>query len=299
MANNSAENKFHKYLIVGMCNHGMPKSRHSVGIQVLDRLATDLDLKWTRDKNCAGFTATFDLNEGAQVIMLKPKQFMNVNGKSVGKTVRQHNIDADKVYLMHDDLDRALGKVSIKEGGSAGGHNGIKSVQSLLGSAVNKMFKVRIGIDRPSSKDEVVEYVLTNFTQEEMTGVQEGVAKALQLWTWHLEGQGENVLLLTNLYGINPKITQSLNRKKKKEKIKSKDTVLSDKTDIGISTTSRTHLEKGVVSTDKHLDTTSISGRQRVESVSSADKQQDRISRTHSEDGEVTVDMEVKRTKGE
>ncbi|XP_069121370.1 probable peptidyl-tRNA hydrolase [Argopecten irradians] len=233
MANNMSDTtKFKKYLIVGLCNHGMPKTRHSVGAQVLDRLATDLDLKWAKDKNCAGFTTTFDLNESARVIMLKPKQFMNVNGKSVLKTVRHFNIDTDKVYLMHDDLDRALGKVSIKEGGSASGHNGVKSVQSMLGSAADKMFKVRFGIGRPSSRDEVIEYVLKNFTPDESAGVQVGVLKSLQSLTWHLEARGEDVLILTNLYGVNPKILNQVRKKQQKKK----ERVLSDKSQLGIST---------------------------------------------------------------
>ncbi|XP_033730763.1 peptidyl-tRNA hydrolase-like, partial [Pecten maximus] len=212
-------------------------------------------------------------------------------------SVRHYNIDTDKVYLMHDDLDRALGKVSIKEGGSASGHNGVKSVQGVLGSEANKIFKVRVGIGRPSSRDEVIEYVLHNFTQEESAGVQEGVRKALQSLTWHLQDRGEDVLLLTNLYGINPKILQRI---KKIKNLKARERELSNNTDLGMSKTCVTESEEHVQSTDKHLHTASGSHLDRNVNVPSMDKQKDTtIHRTHSQEGEVTIGIEVKRMKGE
>ncbi|XP_060078742.1 probable peptidyl-tRNA hydrolase [Ylistrum balloti] len=293
MANNSIGNaEVHKYLIVGLCNHGMPLTRHSVGSRVLDCMATDLDLKWTKDNNCAGFTATFDLNKSAQVIMLKPKQFMNVNGKSVAKTVHHHGIDISKVYIIHDDLDKALSKVTIKEGGSAGGHNGVRSVQNSLKSDTN-IFKVRVGIGRPSSRDQVLGYVLNNFSQDEIPGVQEGVRKALQMLTWHLEGRGEDVLLLTKLYGINPKKLQTKTRKVK-------NTVSSGKRHMGMSTVDITDSGTNVQS-DGEQTVTSVTSRSHIKGHDNSftEKRQDILHRRHSQDGGLYVDTDIVRTKGE
>lgn len=159
-----------KYLIVGLGNLDLNKnSRHSVGMQFVDQLERllqgDKTTKWRRDKSCMGYTQTVVLDNGTKLILLKPKPAMNLNGRSVSKTVKVYGIDIQNVYLAHDDIDLALGKSSIKEGGSARGHNGVRSVIDSLRSDI--MTRVRIGIGYPDSQKEVADYVLANFDQKE------------------------------------------------------------------------------------------------------------------------------------
>ena len=105
---------------MGLGNHALPKTRHSVGMMAVNRLAKHLDVQWTKDsKNCVGFVACKTLSQGLDLVLLKPKIPMNINGSSIAKTIRHHGIAASNVYLLHDELDKPLGKFGMKENGSA------------------------------------------------------------------------------------------------------------------------------------------------------------------------------------
>ncbi|KFP70811.1 putative peptidyl-tRNA hydrolase, partial [Acanthisitta chloris] len=84
---------------------------------------------------------------GVELVLLKPRRLMNLNGLSVASAAKTYNLGPKDVYLVHDDLDKALGKVAIKQGGSARGHNGVRSCISALHS--NEMTRLRVGIGRP------------------------------------------------------------------------------------------------------------------------------------------------------
>ncbi|KFQ92915.1 putative peptidyl-tRNA hydrolase, partial [Nipponia nippon] len=84
---------------------------------------------------------------GRELLLLKPRRLMNVNGLSVASAAEIYSLRPEDIYLVHDDLDKALGKVAIKLGGSARGHNGVRSCISALQS--NEMTRVRVGIGRP------------------------------------------------------------------------------------------------------------------------------------------------------
>ncbi|KAL3870205.1 hypothetical protein ACJMK2_038286 [Sinanodonta woodiana] len=172
-----------KYLIVGLGNHDFPNTRHSVGMQVVDKIAAQLDASWQKMKACSGFVAIADLDE-VQIIMLKPKMPMNVNGTSVSKTAQLYNIQTENVYLLHDDIDKKLGQVAVKDGGSANGHNGVRSVINSLGS--DNILRIKIGIDRPTCKDEVAEYVLSEFPAEEQTVIDNAVMDCLMKIAQHM-----------------------------------------------------------------------------------------------------------------
>lgn len=133
-------------LVVGLGNHGMFNTRHSVGMRVVDHTAAQLGLQWTTDRDCKGSIAVSATTAEHAVVLLKPRLLMNVNGKSVAATARKFGISPESVLLVHDDLDKALGKFRIKHGGSAHGHNGVRSCIASL--KTNEMPRILVGIGR-------------------------------------------------------------------------------------------------------------------------------------------------------
>ncbi|KAI8365349.1 peptidyl-tRNA hydrolase-domain-containing protein [Radiomyces spectabilis] len=172
-----------RVLLVGLGNYIHTNTRHNVGMMMLDHVASKLNLTWTLHRAWKAHMAQTQLTiqvtknkeshyEDISLILLKPRLLMNVCGPSVAKAVRELSIPASEIYVFHDDMERVLGKLSIKTGGSANGHNGVKSViQSLR---TNEFKRVRIGIGRPPtdagnrSPDIVADYVLSKFTPSEM-----------------------------------------------------------------------------------------------------------------------------------
>ena len=100
--------------------------------------------------------------EGVRVVLLKPTTFINESGRSVGATMRFFKSSLDDVCVFHDELDLALGKVRLKLGGSSAGHNGLKSIDSNVGS---QYWRIRVGIGRPYHREDVKHYVLSDFSE--------------------------------------------------------------------------------------------------------------------------------------
>ncbi|KAI9032719.1 peptidyl-tRNA hydrolase-domain-containing protein [Phycomyces nitens] len=182
-----------RVLLVGLGNYTHPNTRHNVGMMVLDQIANKLDLTWTQNRTLkASISQTLlDIENKDKsrtminVTLLKPRLLMNVSGPSVSKAVREFSIDPSNIYVLHDDLQRPLGKVSMKSGGSANGHNGIKSVIQHLCS--DNFKRVRIGIGRPPddpsdrSHDAVADFVLSRFTSSEMSVLEKEVYPLLDV----------------------------------------------------------------------------------------------------------------------
>ncbi|XP_057581076.1 probable peptidyl-tRNA hydrolase isoform X5 [Hippopotamus amphibius kiboko] len=124
-----------RWLVAGLGNPGLPGTRHSVGMAVLGQLARRLGVaeSWARDRRCAADLALASLGD-AQLVLLRPRRLMNVNGRSVARAAELFGLTAEEVYLVHDELDKPLGKLALKLGGSARGHNGVRSCISCLNS---------------------------------------------------------------------------------------------------------------------------------------------------------------------
>lgn len=151
----------------------MNMTRHNLGMMSLDYAVQKLGLEWTLQKSLGGWVAETTLESligqtgiNQKVYFLKPTEYMNVNGKSVQRFLNSKKISHQNVILLHDDLEKKLGKVGVKQQGSANGHNGIKSVAEILHTFNFK--RIRVGIDRPDNKDEVSSYVLSKFTDAEL-----------------------------------------------------------------------------------------------------------------------------------
>uniref|UniRef100_A0A5F9C7T0 Peptidyl-tRNA hydrolase 1 homolog n=1 Tax=Oryctolagus cuniculus TaxID=9986 RepID=A0A5F9C7T0_RABIT len=109
-----------RWLVAGLGNPGLPGTRHSVGMAVLGQLARRLGVaeSWARDPRCAADLALAPLGD-AQLVLLRPRRLMNSNGRSVARAAELFGLTADAVYLVHDELDKPLGKLALKLGGSA------------------------------------------------------------------------------------------------------------------------------------------------------------------------------------
>ena len=148
-------------LIVGLGNVGKEyeSTRHNVGFMVIDSYLRDVSFK---EKNQAMY---FEQNySGEKVIFIKPTTFMNDSGLAVRKFVDFYKINVSDILVIYDDMDFEVGTFKLKPSGSSGGHNGIKSIISNLGTENFK--RVRIGISKP--KGDTINYVLGKFSKPEM-----------------------------------------------------------------------------------------------------------------------------------
>lgn len=153
------------YLIVGLGNPG-PKysnTRHNVGFMAIHSLADSLNINSTSNKFKAIIGQGRIANQ--KVILAQPLTYMNNSGESVRMIVDYYNIPLENVIIIYDDLDLPTGKIRVKEKGSAGGHNGLRSIIKLLGT--NQIPRVRVGIGSPQGKIQVIDYVLGRLSNEE------------------------------------------------------------------------------------------------------------------------------------
>ena len=147
-------------LFAGLGNPGPEhaRNRHNIGFMAIDALARRHDFQPFRPK-FRGLAAEGRLGE-ARVLALKPLTWMNESGASVAEASRFHKIEAERVYVFHDELDLAPGKVRVKRGGSSAGHNGLRSIDAHLGP---DYWRVRLGIGHPGEKSRVLGWVLRDF----------------------------------------------------------------------------------------------------------------------------------------
>jgi len=148
-------------LFVGLGNPGSAyeNTRHNIGFRVIDSLVSSLE---ARDITKSSFHG--NLYRHGTLFMLKPTTFMNLSGKSVLIVKQFFKIDTNKIVIIHDDIDLPFGAIRFKIGGGNGGHNGLKSIDNLLG---REYIRVRIGIGKPEHKGDVANFVLNDFTEEE------------------------------------------------------------------------------------------------------------------------------------
>ena len=154
-------------LVVGLGNPGAryARNRHNIGFMAIDAMA--------RRHRAAGFRNRFkgELAEasigGERVLLLKPQTFMNASGELVGEATRFFKLLLADIIVIHDEIDLRPGKLRVKRGGGNAGHNGLRSIDALIGT---DYWRVRIGVGHPGMKELVQPYVLQNFSGEELTG---------------------------------------------------------------------------------------------------------------------------------
>lgn len=155
------------HLIVGLGNIGekYELTRHNIGFLVIDEMTKNLT---TSNINKSNFNSTV-LKSGYNLFS-KPTTYMNNSGLAIGSIKDYYKIENEQIIVIHDDLDLPFGAVKFKIGGGHGGHNGLKSLDSHIGK---DYIRVRIGIGKPQDKSEVANYVLSNFSKEELNKLED------------------------------------------------------------------------------------------------------------------------------
>ena len=159
------------WLLVGLGNPG-PKyqsTRHNIGFQVIDRLASRAGASPSRAK--LGAEITEGRLGGERVLLCKPMEFMNVSGQAVVRAARFWKIAPAQTVVVHDELDVAFGRLKLAGSGGHGGHNGLRSI--IAESGTSDFARVRFGISRPPAGWDAADYVLADFTAAERAALPE------------------------------------------------------------------------------------------------------------------------------
>ena len=163
-------------MIVGLGNPGRKyeSTRHNIGFRVIDELMDRWNVTSMQSKMNGEF-AVVHRPEG-KVLLVKPMTYMNLSGECVRPLMDYYSIDPKDVIVLYDDLDLSLGRLRLRQRGSAGGHNGMKSLIQHIGT--ERFSRIRIGIDRPTNGMTIVDYVLASFRKEEEDEVIQVIQKA-------------------------------------------------------------------------------------------------------------------------
>ena len=164
------------YLIVGLGNPEPQYSntRHNMGFDVVNELSKECNIKVSKSK----FDAFYGLGEikGKKVLIVKPQTFMNASGESIIKFKKFYKISNKNIIVTYDDMDLSIGDIRLKAKGSAGTHNGMKSVIGNLNT--EEFTRVRVGIGTPKYKDDIINYVLEQIPKREREILDKGIKKA-------------------------------------------------------------------------------------------------------------------------
>ncbi|MCG7337473.1 aminoacyl-tRNA hydrolase [Sporosarcina sp. ACRSM] len=163
-------------MIIGLGNPGKQyeRTRHNVGFHVIDALYDRLSAPAMQSK-FNGMYTVIHRPEG-KVMLVKPLTYMNLSGECVRPLMDYYDVAVEDIVVLYDDLDIAPGTIRLRQKGSAGGHNGMKSLIAHIGT--DQFNRIRIGIGRPTGGMKVADYVLAPFAQEEIPSIEEMVQKS-------------------------------------------------------------------------------------------------------------------------
>lgn len=165
------------YIIVGLGNPGKEyaHTRHNVGFETIDILADRMGIE-VEEKKHKGLCGKGIL-AGQKVILLKPQTYMNLSGDSVGEMAQFYKIPPENIIVINDDISLDVGRIRVRPKGSAGGHNGLKSIIYRLNS--DTFPRVKMGVGAPKHEDyDLADFVLGRFTKEEIPVMEDAIMKA-------------------------------------------------------------------------------------------------------------------------
>lgn len=167
-----------KYLIVGLGNPGTEYelTRHNAGFLILDRLADKHEATFTPAR--LGDKAEIK-HRGRKLLLIKPSTFMNLSGKSVNYWMKEEKIPVENLLVITDDIVLPYGKLRMRAKGSNAGHNGLGNIETVLGT--NHYPRLRFGVGNDFHKGHQVDYVLSNFDEDEMKGLLPLIDKACDM----------------------------------------------------------------------------------------------------------------------
>ncbi|MEO0507694.1 MAG: aminoacyl-tRNA hydrolase [Bacteroidota bacterium] len=167
-----------KYLVVGLGNIGTEyeNTRHNIGFNILDFMASKESFSFSTEK--LGDIATFKY-KGRSILFLKPSTYMNVSGKAVKYWMDKEKVPLENVLIITDDINIPFGTLRLKGKGSDGGHNGLKNIQTLLGTTSYPRFRFGVGAD--FGKGRQIDYVLGQWNSEEQSLLPERLEQSKNL----------------------------------------------------------------------------------------------------------------------
>ncbi|MDR3600116.1 MAG: aminoacyl-tRNA hydrolase [Desulfosporosinus sp.] len=195
-------------VIVGLGNPGpqYAETRHNVGFLLIDLLAEAQNLQF-REKFQGLWTEV--KIEGERILLLKPQTYMNLSGRSVSELANFYKVPGEDLLIVQDDMDLPLGKIRLRNQGSAGGHNGIKSILAELGT--DKFWRLKLGVGRPSTQNPsvdiqnsnhaprttIIDHVLSPFAEDELAQLDEELGRAEKVTNLWIKGETGRAM---NLY---------------------------------------------------------------------------------------------------
>ncbi|GLU90759.1 MULTISPECIES: aminoacyl-tRNA hydrolase [Agromyces] len=154
------------WLVVGLGNPGAQYAgnRHNVGQMVLDELAGRLGAPFKSHKTPSRVAEGFLRPGGPKLVLAKPNSYMNTSGGPVSALAKFYDVPAERLIVVHDELDLPFDTVRLKQGGGHGGHNGLRDISKALGA---DYLRVRVGIGRPPGRQDPADFVLKDFSGTE------------------------------------------------------------------------------------------------------------------------------------
>ncbi|MBQ9724457.1 MAG: aminoacyl-tRNA hydrolase [Neisseriaceae bacterium] len=165
-------------LIVGLGNIGTEyaATRHNAGFWFVDELAYRHKAQFKAEKKFFCEIAKVVIKH-REIRLIKPTTFMNLSGQAVAAVAHFYRVHPDEILVVHDELDLPTGSLKLKQGGGNNGHNGLKDIQARLGTP--NFWRLRLGIEHPGDKNQVVSYVLKKPTLEQQVKIDESILNAL------------------------------------------------------------------------------------------------------------------------
>ncbi|MDY6407943.1 MAG: aminoacyl-tRNA hydrolase [Pseudomonadota bacterium] len=178
-------------LLVGLGNPGTEyaRTRHNVGFMAVDEIVHRYSFPVFREKGKGVFSSA-DIR-GQKILILKPSTFMNLSGEAVLGFCSFYKLTPKDIIVFHDDMDLPVGKVKVKRGGSSGGHNGLKSIDTHIGA---DYLRVRIGVGHPETKENVVNWVLGTFNAEDSHTIQNIISQIADYLPLLLAGEDQTFM---------------------------------------------------------------------------------------------------------
>ena len=166
------------YIIAGLGNPGKEyeKTRHNTGFMVIDKLAEKYNIEIVKEKHKS--LIGMGVIEGEKVVLVKPQTFMNLSGEAIREVMSFYKEELSNFIVAFDDIDLPIGTIRIKERGSAGTHNGVKSLVHELRSQEFK--RIKVGIGTPNGKTDLIGHVLGKFSAEEMDNINKSTDDAVE-----------------------------------------------------------------------------------------------------------------------
>jgi PTH1 family peptidyl-tRNA hydrolase len=190
-------------VIVGLGNPGREyaDTRHNVGFRVADLVGERLGLQWRTDADTV-FAKSFGV---APFFVLKPQTFMNRSGSAVSRFARYHQIEPQDILVVVDEVDLPLGRIRVRPKGSAGTHNGLKSVVEQLGTT--DFPRLRLGVGRGDARRDLADYVLAKFDPPELPEVDRVIARAADAAQMFIVEGIDKVMNMYNPDATGPEVT--------------------------------------------------------------------------------------------